>query len=329
MSQHFLLSSKARGLSLAKLFSMSDEQAKDLFAELRWSETEGSPVCPACGHKEFYSIKTRNQFRCKDCAHTYSVTSNTIFANNKLPIKTYLIAIAIFTNAVKSVSALQLSRDLNCQYKTAWVLAQKIRESLLINRNEEKLDGVCEIDGVYTGSYIRPKNDINKRIDRRKVFMPKKRVIISIRQRAENGVGASRTLTHVLRSENSFDIKNIVLNSVEKGATIHADDALGYDDLHAYYDMKRVNHKVQYSDNGISVNQCESYNSRFRRMQYGQCHHISHDYLAFYANEIAYREDMRRTDNLSVFRDIVTKCAISPTSQTFVGYWQKNKKGGV
>lgn len=208
MSQHFLLSSKARGLSLAKLFSMSEEQAKDLFAELRWSETEGSPVCPACGHKEFYSIKTRNQFRCKDCAHTYSVTSNTIFANNKLPIKTYLIAIAIFTNAVKSVSALQLSRDLNCQYKTAWVLAQKIRESLLINRNEEKLDGVCEIDGVYTGSYIRPKNDINKRIDRRKVFMPKKRVIISIRQRAENGVGASRTITHVLRSENSFDIKN-------------------------------------------------------------------------------------------------------------------------
>lgn len=325
MSQHFLLSAKARGLSLAKLFAMSDEQAKALFAELRWSETDGSPVCPACGHKEYYSIKTRNQFRCKDCAHTFSLTSNTVFANNKLPLKTYLIAIAIFTNAAKSISALQLSRDLDCQYKTAWVLAHKIRESLLVNRDESKMDGVCEIDGVYTGNYIRPKNHIDDRIDRRKAYTPRKRVIISIRQRSEDGIGANRTITHVLRSENSFDIRNIVLNSVAKGSIIHADDAFGYDDLHGFYDMKRVNHKIQYSDNGISVNQCESYNARFRRMQYGQCHHISNDYLAAYANEIAYREDTRRTNNLEIFRDIVTKCAISPTSKSFAGYWQRNK----
>ena len=38
--------------------------------------------------------------------------------------------IAIFVNAHKGVPALQLSRDLDVQYKTAFVMAHKIRESL-------------------------------------------------------------------------------------------------------------------------------------------------------------------------------------------------------
>jgi len=37
-----------------------------------------------------------------------------------MPLKIYLLAIAIFTNSVKSLSALQLSRELDVQYKTAW-----------------------------------------------------------------------------------------------------------------------------------------------------------------------------------------------------------------
>jgi hypothetical protein len=46
----------------------------------------------------------------------FSVTSGTIFASRKLPIGTYLLAIAIFVNGAKGHSALQLSRDLDCQY---------------------------------------------------------------------------------------------------------------------------------------------------------------------------------------------------------------------
>lgn len=41
----------------------------------------------------------------------------------------YLLAIAIFVNGAKGHSALQLSRDLGCQYKTAFVLAHELREA--------------------------------------------------------------------------------------------------------------------------------------------------------------------------------------------------------
>ena len=45
-------------------------------------------------------------------------------------MRDYLLAIAIFVNAVKGISALQLGRDLDVSYKTAFVLAHKLREAM-------------------------------------------------------------------------------------------------------------------------------------------------------------------------------------------------------
>jgi len=331
MAQHFLLSAQARDLSLMKLFNMSEGEAFENFKAVRWSDTDGEPVCPSCGScDKHYFINTRKQFRCKDCNHTFSVTSGTLFASHKKSLKIYLIAIALFTNAVKSISALQLSRDLDVQYKTAWVLSHKIRESLFLNQDETKLSGVCEVDGVYVGNYIRPANNIENRIDRRKVYKSNKRTVISIRQRAEVGdeaVGSVRTKTFITKSENAEDIKEAIYSSVELGSVIHADEHNGYDHFHAHFDMKRVNHGVEYkSKDGACNNQSESYNSRFRRMQYGQCHQISNLYLSNYANEIAYREDTRRMSNGAIFNDIFSKCLSTPVSNEFCGYWQGNKR---
>lgn len=85
----------------------------------------------------------------KGFRHTFSVTSGTIFANRKLPIQTYLLAIVLFVNAVKGISALQLSRDLGVQNKTAYVLAQKLRKSLLVQREILQFSGLGEMDGTY------------------------------------------------------------------------------------------------------------------------------------------------------------------------------------
>ncbi len=331
MAQHFLLSANARTLSIVKIAMMSKEEIFEIFKAIRWSSTNGEPVCPCCGSmRKPYNIKVRQQFRCKDCFHTFSVTSGTLFSGHKLPLKTYLLAIAIFTNSVKSLSALQLSRDLDVQYKTAWVLSHKLRESLLDDEENEPLSGVCEIDGVYVGGKTRQINTIADRVDRRKINHPNKRVVISLRQRADNGdevVGAIKTKTFVLKSENTFDINRIVNTYVAKSTELHADEANAYDDLHAMYDMKRVNHQIEYrGKNGENNNQSESYNARFRRMQYGQCHRLSPLYLSNYANEIAYREDTRRKSNGAIANDILTRCLSRGVSNEFCGYWQGNKR---
>lgn len=47
--QHFLLSAKARSLSLRDVMQMTDDEAMTMFRSIRWASTEGEPVCPDCG----------------------------------------------------------------------------------------------------------------------------------------------------------------------------------------------------------------------------------------------------------------------------------------
>src|SRR6185437_7838895 len=197
MSQHFLLSAKARSLSLAKVARMSDEQAHDAFRLIRWAETKGEPVCVRCGSLDSYSYKTRKLFRCKACSHQFSVTSGTIFASRKLPVRDYLLAIAIFVNGAKGHSALQLSRDLDCQYKTAFVLAHKLREAVGAQAEGRKVAGEVEIDGAYFGGHVRPANHVDNRVDRRKAQHQtgKRQVVVTMRER--NG----STLTAIFKTE--------------------------------------------------------------------------------------------------------------------------------
>ena len=326
MAQHFLLSAKARSLSLVQIFTMTDEAAFDLFKESRWGD--GNPVCPTCGLiDKHYFIKTRKQWRCKGCNHTFSITSGTLFAHHKLPLKIYLGAVALYTNTAKGFSALQLSRDLDVQYKTAFVMMHKIRESLM-DAEATKLGGEVEIDGAYVNGYVRPENEKSDRKDLRLVENqnPNKRCIITIRERGEKGEGAVKTKTFVVKSENQADIKALAETHIDGQATIHADDAKCYDALHAKFDMKRVNHQERYKgDNGECTNQAESYFSRFRRMQKGQVHRMGNQNLNAYANECGYREDTRRWSTGQIFADITGRCASKPTSRNWCGYWQGNK----
>src|ERR1700733_12819625 len=133
MAQHFLLSPAARTLTLASVARMSDEEAEHVFVKLRWATNNGDAYCPHCGCTTVYMARRPNgaaRWRCKACRKDFSVTSGTIFAFHKMPLRQYLAAIAIFVNEVKGKSALALSRDLDCQYKTAFVLAHKIREAM-------------------------------------------------------------------------------------------------------------------------------------------------------------------------------------------------------
>ena len=132
MSQHFLMSAAARSLSIGKVMRMSDRGAENVFARLRWPTTDGKPVCPDCGCATCYDCRrgAYPRWRCKACGCDFSVTSGTLFAWRKLPLKTYLLSIVVFCNEVKGKSMLALSRDLGVQYKTAFVLAHKLREAM-------------------------------------------------------------------------------------------------------------------------------------------------------------------------------------------------------
>ena len=67
------------------------------------------------------------------------MTSGTIFASRKLAFVDLLGAICLFVNASKGLSAVQLSRDLDVQHKTAFVLMHKLREAMTAETREAHL----------------------------------------------------------------------------------------------------------------------------------------------------------------------------------------------
>ena len=164
MAQHFLLSRTAKTLSLAQVFRMSDSMAEETFRKVRWAETNGAPVCPHCGGVDAYECRRPNgslRFRCRACAKDFTLTSGTLFASHKLPLRVYLAAIAIFCNEVKGKSALAISRDLGLAYKSAFVLLHKLREAMAAEYKNRMIGGegkVAEVDGGYFGGYVKPSN---------------------------------------------------------------------------------------------------------------------------------------------------------------------------
>lgn len=325
MAQHFLLRANSRTLSLKEIFRMTDAEAFDAMKAMRWED--GKPVCPQCGGTTHYFLATRLIWKCakRGCYKQFSVTSGTIFSSHKLPLQDYLAAIAIFSNSAKGHSALQMSRDLDVQYRTAFVLVHKLREAIINGTDTSPLEGEVELDGSYFGGYTKPANRKEDRKDRRKPVNQNgnKRCVLLLREKDGN-----RSFAHVIRSENQLDITPIVCDSVSPDALIHADEHSGYDALGKFFATVRVSHSVQYSDasNGACINLCESFFSRMLRCHLGQHHHISPKYLVQYAREMAFREDTRRESNGSIFKMILGRAMQSPVSKEWCGYWQGNHR---
>lgn len=316
MAQHFLLSAAARTLSLKEIYKAGEEYAYETFKTMRWEN--GVPVCPDCGCCEAYEITTRRKFKCKACYRQFSVTSGTIFASRKMEFVDLLAAICLFVNASKGMSAVQFSRDLDVQYKTAFVLAHKLREAIAAETKDHTLDGEVEIDGAYFGGHIRPKNHVEDRIDRRlsKHQTGTRRVVIAIRQRK------GRTLTFVRNSEaEGVEIARDVVSHTK--TVMYADEGTHWDNLHSDWIVGRINHSKAYSADGANTNAVESYFSRLRRMVAGQHHGVSPKYLQQYSAHAAWLEDHRSRSNGENAHATVALSMAHDVSRNWKGYWQR------
>jgi transposase-like protein len=325
MAQHFLLSSRAKTLTLASVALMSDKEAEAVFRKIRWASNNGDPFCPKCGCTIVYDCRRANgtaRWRCKACRHSFSITSGTLFHSRKMPLRAYLFAIAIFCNEVKGKSMLALSRDLGTHYMTAFVLAHKMREAMAFEvKASDKIGGEgrkAEIDGGYFGGYVKPANLRENRRDRRlrQYQSGKRQCVVVIRER--DGV----TLPGVYRSEG--EALDFIRRKIAPGTEVHADESGAWNALHGRFIMKRINHQEAYSLNDACTNDAESFFARMRRAEIGHHHHIAGPYLIRFAQEMAWREDHRRDSNGSQVDRVVALVMKNKPSVDFCGYWQRS-----
>lgn len=163
-------------IEVTKAFG-NDEQCLAYFEKRRWPD---GVRCTTCGGKEVSKItrksKSKNKraqvYQCleKSCKTQFSVTSGTLFHDSHLPLSKWFMAIALLVDAKKSMSALQLSRHLACNYRTAWYLAHRIREAM-VEDAIPKMAGIVEVDETYIGGKRRGHKGSHKNFQIRAVVI--------------------------------------------------------------------------------------------------------------------------------------------------------------
>lgn len=312
-----------------------DEHSATLhFERKRWGK---KPKCAYCKSENIYPKTSDLRYKCKKCMRTFSVTVGTHLEGTKIPLKTWLYAFAIITDAKKGVSALQLQRNLGMSYPTAWAMAHKIRSLMEIENEEIQLDGVVEMDETYIGGKPRKspkmllstkeKSTLDNQIYDLKSDLHitegeyKKRypVIPSKRGRGTKKIKVAgiverngNVIAQVMKDIKYADLKALVEKNVkEDDSVLITDEYTGYSKMSKIIHHIQIDHQKAYSYKGVNTNTIESFWAIIKRGIIGQYHQVSPKHLPKYITEFVFKYNNRNKDDM--FETLV-RHALLPTS---------------
>ncbi len=139
-----------KGLSMVDFLNKygSEEACREAVFTLRWPE---GFRCPECGNSTHCEIKSRQVFQCHHCHHQTSLTARTIFDRTKLPLTVWFLAMFFLTQSKTGMSAMALARHLGVSYNTAWLLKQKLMQTMRERDDSKPLSGSIQVDDAFWG----------------------------------------------------------------------------------------------------------------------------------------------------------------------------------
>jgi transposase-like protein len=103
--------------------------------------------CNHCGSSKVYQrTKNLKAFTCNDCYNSFSPFTGTLFEKSSTDLRKWLYAIYLFVNSKKSISGVQLQREIGVMYKTAWRMKQKIRLAMVNPSQSEFFNTIAKIN---------------------------------------------------------------------------------------------------------------------------------------------------------------------------------------
>src|SRR4051812_44221683 len=133
-----------------------DEAAAQAHIEAsRWPD---GPYCPFCGSFNVLRMGGKTQagmFSCRDCRKKFTCRTGSVMERSHVPLSKWLLATHLMAASKKGMSAHQLARMLDVQFKTAWFVAHRIREAMSPDKGPvEPMGGegkTVEIDETFIG----------------------------------------------------------------------------------------------------------------------------------------------------------------------------------
>ena len=285
-----------RGRSLTEFQQeFPDEASCALFlCEKRWPS---GFVCPVCNGRRAALLNSRAYtYECLDCRRQTSVTAGTAMHRSKLPITVWFWAVHLMATHSNGMSARQLADQLGVTYKTAWLLTQKLRRSM-VNPDREPLEGVVEVDQAEipfrtSDSFFYPDTST-------KILIAGAVEIVDrdINRSKTRRIGAKyidtrsgRIRLAVIADNSASSIESFVRANVRPGATLITDGHASYPGLTDYRHDPRV---VGNMAGHIVLPWVHRLFSLLKRWGLGTYHGLRRKHLDTYLNEFAFRYNRR------------------------------------
>ena len=287
-------------LDFQKEFS-SEEKCREYLEQQRWN---GNVECPFCGCTKVY--RTNRGFKCADkfCAKKFSVTTGTIYENNKVGLRTFFAALYLISSSKKGISSLQLSRQLGITQKSAWFVLHRIRE-MLKEKTPVALSNTVEVDETYIGGKYKNKHKSVRKAahESNASHVDNKTCVVALLERN------NKVKTHV-HTNKALTLKDMVRLHVDKSATIYTDSLTAYKGLDKEFaGHEIVNHyEEEYVRGTVYTNSVEGFFSILKRGIYGIYHQVSPKHLHRYCIETAYRYNTRKIKDVERFDTSVKRC---------------------
>lgn len=266
------------------LFSLSglipDEAAAVAFMEKwRWGD---KPRCPRCGGAEVMPRPERRGHWCRSCRRCFTVRTGMVFEESRLPLRKWIFAMYLLQTARKGVSALQLSKELEVSYRTAWFLGHRIRAACA-GEVGELLRGLVEVDETYIGG-LESNKHAGKKLQAGRGTVGKI-AVLGLRERG------GRTIAMPVPDTGGATLQGAVRAHVAAGSVVLTDENAAYRGLDGmFYRHQAVRHSAKEFVNRMAhTNGIESVWAVLKRGFNGVYHHWSGKHLRRYVDEFAFR----------------------------------------